>query len=139
MKKIMIIAFLALACGAWLADAVDNHCAVVHPKPRIRFDRYESSRVYIPVTNWSQYPNYLFRDAPELPPCGANPNAARLWVDVYDADSGLKVYGFCDLPARGDLRFIWFHSTANSGRVYIIFKDRACNKSYKSNTISWHS
>jgi hypothetical protein len=115
-----------------------DDCRTTHPNPIIKFDRIDSAgRVYIPVTNWSVYPNQMFRKAPDLPPCGANTNSARTWVDIYDADTNTRVYGFCALGSNNDLKGIWFKSTAKSGRVYIILNDRACQKKYRSNILRW--
>jgi hypothetical protein len=113
-------------------------CAQTFPNPIIRFDRKDAEgRIYIPVINWGAYTNELFRQAPELPPCGANANSARTWVDIYDANTNIKIYGFCALGSNADLQSIWFKPTTPSGRVYIVFTDRACQKSYRSNIITW--
>ena len=115
-----------------------DNCRKTYPNPRIRFDHQDSEgRVYIPVVNWSAYANEMFRQAPDLPPCGANPNSARTWVDIYDADTNKRIYGFCALGTNEDLKGIWFLSKAKSGRVYIILIDRACKKKYRSNTLRW--
>jgi hypothetical protein len=120
-----------------LSRAKDD-CTKRYPNPQIKFDHQDSDgRVYIPVVNWSSYDNAMFRKAPDLPPCGLNKNSARTWVDIYNADTNQRVYGFCAFGANSDLQKIWFKSSAKSGRVYIILNDRACQKNYRSNTLIW--
>ena len=115
-----------------------DDCKREYPAPKIKFDHRDAEgRVYIPVINWADYSNEMFRAAPELPPCGLNTNSSRTWVDIYDANTNKRVYGFCAFGSNADLKKIWFMSKAKSGRVYIVLKDRACKKNYRSNTISW--
>ena len=42
------------------------------------FTRYKYA-----VDNFQAYPNELFAAAPTLPPCGANTNSSRTWVDIF--------------------------------------------------------
>jgi hypothetical protein len=120
-------------------EAPQDDCKTTHPNPKIKFDHVDADgRVYIPVLNWSDYPDEMFRQAPELPPCGANPNSARTWVNIYDAATGARIYGFCALGTGADLQKIWFLPRAKKGQVYIVMKDRACKKNYKSNTVTWY-
>ncbi|MCX6580394.1 MAG: hypothetical protein NT166_09435 [Candidatus Aminicenantes bacterium] len=115
-----------------------DDCSKIYPNPIIKFDHKDAAgRIYIPVTNWAVYPNEMFRQAPELPPCGANANSSRTWVDIYNADTNAKIYGFCVFNSNDGLTKIWFMPGAPKGRVYIILNDRACRKSYKSNIIPW--
>jgi len=115
-----------------------DDCRKKYPNPQIKFDHIDKEgRVYIPVVNWAAYSNEMFRSAPELPPCGLNTNSSRTWVDIYDADTNNRIYGFCAFNSNDDLKTIWFLSKAKKGRVYIILQDRACKKNYKSNTITW--
>jgi hypothetical protein len=83
-----VILFLSVfIIGAGQSQPRDD-CRTTHPNPIIKFDRIDSAgRVYIPVVNWSVYPNQMFRKAPGLPPCGSNTNSARTWVDIYNADT----------------------------------------------------
>lgn len=118
---------------------IDN-CKRVYPKPRIKFERSDSlGRIYIPVLNWKSYSNSMFRKAPELPPCGSNTKSSRTWVDIYNAETNKRVYGFCAFDSNDDLKKIWFSKWGMSGKVYIIINDRACKKSYRSNTVKWTS
>jgi uncharacterized protein (UPF0248 family)/glutaredoxin-related protein len=115
-----------------------DDCRKIYPNPQIKFDHIDAQgRVYIPVINWAVYDNQMFRQAPELPPCGLNTKSARTWVDIYDAATNARIYGFCAFGSNSDLQKIWFKPNAKSGRVYIILDDRACKKKYKSNILPW--
>jgi hypothetical protein len=128
---------VALVLCASLFAARDD-CRKRHPRPIIKFDHQDSEgRVYIPVVNFSAYENEMFREAPELPPCGANTKSARTWVDIYNADTNARIYGFCALSSNEGLKDIWFKSEAKGGRVYIVLSDRACRRKYRSNTLAW--
>jgi len=115
-----------------------NDCSENLPNPRIRFDHRDSGgRVYIPVVNWSDYPDEMFRPSPELPPCGLNTSASRTWVEIFDSDTNRYLYGFCALYSSSGLKNIWVKPLHDNIRsVYIIMKDRVCQKEYRSNSIS---
>lgn len=87
------------------------------------------------VLNRADYPNDLFAAAPGLPPCGANANSARTWLDIYD-QRGKRIYGFCALGKADDLGTIWFALAEDEippSWVYIEMNDRQTNTKYKSN------
>ncbi|MEO7505913.1 MAG: hypothetical protein ABIZ95_01645 [Pyrinomonadaceae bacterium] len=87
------------------------------------------------VLNYADYPNELFAAAPALPPCGANPNSSRTWVDIFD-QRGKRLYGFCNLRKDGDLNSIWFGLPVGEippSYIYIEMTDRQTNTKYKSN------
>lgn len=87
------------------------------------------------VENFEAYPNALFAPAPALPPCGANKNASRTWVDVFDK-SGKRLNGFCALAKNADLNGIWFAREADvipPSWVYIEITDRQTKQKAKSN------
>ncbi len=112
-------------------------CKVPLPKPIIKFHhRDQKGRAYIPVVNWAQFSDDLFAQAPYLPPCGLNKNASRTWVDIYDADTNRRIYGFCALGKGQNLQNIWVLPPKNVKRVYIVVKDRACHRSNRSNVIT---
>ena len=113
-------------------------CQTTFPSPVIKYDHTDSDgRVYIPVQNFSTYSNDLFKPAPELPACGLNKNSSRTWVDIYDANTNARIYGFCALGTNADLKGIWFKPNTPKGKAYIILTDRGCSKNYKSNSVSW--
>lgn len=87
------------------------------------------------VLNKDVYPNDLFTKSPDLPPCGANTQAARSWVDVYN-QSGKRLQGFCAFGNSSDLGSIWFameEGTVPPSWIYIEINDRKTNTKYKSN------
>ena len=87
------------------------------------------------VLNKDAYPVEMFAPAPALPPCGANKNSSRTWVDFFDS-RGKRLYGFCALGKPEDLGSIWFALEAGEvppSYVYIEMNDRQTNTKYKSN------
>jgi hypothetical protein len=87
------------------------------------------------VLNKTDYPAALFAPAPNLPPCGANANSSRTWVDFFD-QTGKRLYGFCALGKPADLDGIWFameEGVVPPSWVYIEINDRQTNTKYKSN------
>ena len=87
------------------------------------------------VLNKNLYPNELFAQSPDLPPCGSNTKSARTWVDVYD-QAGKRLQGFCNLGKSSDLGTIWFaleEGKVPPSWVYIELNDRKTNTKYKSN------
>ena len=87
------------------------------------------------VLNSAAYPAALFAAAPNLPPCGANTNSSRSWVDFFD-QSGKRLQGFCALGKPADLDGIWFateEGVVPPSWIYIEINDRQTNTKYKSN------
>lgn len=87
------------------------------------------------VLNRAAYPAAMFAAAPALPPCGNNHNAARAWVDFFDA-AGHRLYGFCALGSPNDLSQIWFSvpdGQVPPSYIYIEINDRQTNTKYRSN------
>ena len=88
------------------------------------------------VLNKNSYPAAMFTAAPSLPPCGANTNASRTWVDFFENGTNRRIYGFCALGSPASLGSIWFateEGTVPPSYVYIIMTDRQTNTQYKSN------
>ena len=93
------------------------------------------TRYYYDVENKSAFPAELFAAAPSLPPCGANKNASRTWVEIYD-QRGKRLQGFCALKSSQELDSIWFAVPRDElppSYVYIEMNDRQTNTKYKSN------
>jgi hypothetical protein len=87
------------------------------------------------VANKAEYPADMFAAAPALPPCGANTNSSRTWVDFFDS-TGKRLYGFCALGKPADLGLLWFaleEGVIPPSYVYIELNDRQTNTKYKSN------
>ena len=92
------------------------------------------TRYRFDVLNKAQYPDDLFAQAPNLPPCGTK-TAARTWVDFYD-QSNHRLQGFCNLGKASDLGTIYFAMESDKvppSWVYIELNDRKTNTKYKSN------
>ena len=88
------------------------------------------------VFNKDQYPAAMFAPAPNLPPCGANTNSARSWVDFYNGRTNQRLYGFCALGSPANLGQIWFALPEDQlppSYVYIEINDRQTNTKYRSN------
>jgi len=93
------------------------------------------TRYRFDVLNKDQYPDDMFAQSPDLPPCGANTKAARTWIDIYD-QSGKRLNGFCALGKSADLNGIWFALDTDvipPSYIYIELNDRKTSTKYKSN------
>jgi len=135
-----LMALLALVSGA----AVTQTSSQPLPDPVLHFtghEHYSTSsgkfvRYRLEVINKSAYPATLFAPAPGLPPCGANKNASRTWVDFFAMD-GKRLYGFCALGSSQNLGMLWFALPEGQDpplRVYIEMVDRQTKRTYRSNT-----
>lgn len=97
--------------------------------------QFDVVRYRYDVLNKEAFPASLFAAAPSLPPCGANTNASRTWVDLFD-QSGKRLNGFCALSSSEQLSSIWFALPANvvpPSYIFVVFTDRQTNAKYKSN------
>jgi hypothetical protein len=136
----VITGALVLAASASLAQP-----ASVPAKPDLRLVRAE---VYVngtdafvrwrfEVANKAAYPAEMFVPSPGLPPCGSNPNAARTWVDFFDADER-RIYGFCALAGSDQLATLWFSTPFDRlppAGAYVVFTDRLTNTRYRSDLV----
>jgi hypothetical protein len=98
------------------------------------YTRYDLS-----VVNWTDYADDLFAPAPDLEPCGRNASASRTWVDIVDADTEERMYGFCGLTTPQDLTTIWFampRGTAPPSLIYATLWDRLNDQFIQSNSVS---
>jgi hypothetical protein len=118
------------------------------PNPDLRFvgiEEYEVrgerfKRFNLRVENWGAYPVELFAPAPDLPPCGANTNSSRTWVDILDAE-GRKLYGFCAVRSAESLQRLWFAvpvSQTPPAAVAVALRDRRQNLLYRSQIVATH-
>jgi hypothetical protein len=97
------------------------------------------TRFILEISNYNKFPDELFSPAPDLPPCGNNPNASRTWVDIYDGTNNQHIYGFCALNHAEDLTGIWFSIQKGQpipDTVYVKMIDRRTGNTYQSNTLS---
>ncbi|MBI3560621.1 MAG: caspase family protein [Gammaproteobacteria bacterium] len=96
-------------------------------------------RYSLEISNWNAYPADFFKPAPNLAPCGTNTNAARSWLDIYEAGTNRRLYGFCALSEPKALSSLSFAvaSTANPPKqIYVILTDRGSNQQYQSNVVA---
>jgi len=97
-------------------------------------------RYKLRVVNWASYADALFTPAPNLPPCGLNPNSSRAWVYIRNGQSPyVRLYGFCALGSPSDLQRLWFAVQKGKRpprRVFITITDRLRNWTVWSNTVS---
>jgi hypothetical protein len=88
------------------------------------------------VHNKQAYPAAMFAAAPNLPPCGNNANASRTWVDIFNARTNQRLYGFCALGNPNDLGRIWFaleEGVLPPSYIYIELNDRQTGTRLRSN------
>ena len=141
MKKIFFTATFVLV--QVLSQSVVASPALPPPNPVLIFTgaEYFSTggknfvRYRFDVFNKDMYANDMFAAAPALPPCGANTNSSRTWIDIFD-QSGKRLNGFCALSRSGDLNGIWFAAEVDvvpPSWIYIEMNDRQNNIKYKSN------
>lgn len=145
--------FLAMACASSeptsappspdASNAVGLAPARRIPNPRLVLDSAVAYSVGpgfpailydLSVRNWSLFPDALFAQSPDLPPCGSNTLAARSWVDIYD-ETGARLFGFCALGSASDLNHIYAPVTARPTRIYITITDRLTGDLYTSNMV----
>src|ERR1700719_968097 len=97
-KRVLWTALLLLGLAA---------SAQAQPAPALKYVRQYLDmgliHVDLTVTNWQAYPPAMFAPAPNLPPCGGNPNASRTWVDVFNALTNQHLHGVCVLTAPVEL------------------------------------
>ena len=139
---LLVGGFVFFACGG--DDGTTGPPCV--PRPELAFLGTEDyldfagnsfTRYRLTVTNRSAYPAEMFYAAPDLPSCGANVNASRTWVHIYEGQ-GRHLYGFCGLLRPEDLNSIWFalpRGDPPPTSVYIELEDRLRNLTYRSNTV----
>lgn len=126
---------------------INLHIANAFPAPNVVMTGSENvnvrgnqfTRYKLSVTNRAEFPNSLFLPSRDLPPCGLNTVSARTWVDIHNADTDQRIYGFCALRSSSDLDNIWFavaHGTAPPSAVYVVLRDRRCPSNFQSNDVS---
>jgi hypothetical protein len=140
MRIILAVLFLMISTTAANAQNL--------PRPLLQFQKVEQYsaggkdwvRYRFEVVNRSEYEAALFAASPNLPPCGANINSARTWVDFYTpgagATPGKRLYGYCALGTSENLGQLWFAVEAGQEPprwVYVEFTDRLRNQKVRSN------
>ncbi|HWQ03173.1 MAG TPA: redoxin domain-containing protein [Candidatus Nitrosotenuis sp.] len=94
-------------------------------------------RVFVSIKNWKEFPENLFEPAPDLPPCGSNPNGARTWVAVR-TEEGRQILGLCAMRNVNSLVSISFSLPPNvepGSKILITMYDRRAQQLYRSNSV----
>jgi len=115
------------------------------PEPILRFTTAEEYyldvsqyfRYHLTIDNWESYPQYLFYK-PDPLDCGLLDNSARTWVDIFNAQTNVRINSFCTFDSPNDLTKLWFEASATSTppSVYVKLIDRQFGLIYKSNIVT---
>lgn len=101
-----------------------------------RSNRFTQAK--LSITNWEKFSSDFFKPSPDLPPCGKNKKASRTWVDIHDAKTDARLYGFCAISSPKTLTKLWFSVPSHKNlpdRVYVKFNDRRAKVVRKSNVV----
>jgi hypothetical protein len=130
----LALCFAASATPA-VADPIPNPVLYLMGQEHYSANGHDWVRYRYDVFNKESYPADMFAAAPNLPPCGANANSSRTWVDFFD-QNGQRLYGFCALGTPSNLGSIWFameEGVVPPSWIYIELIDRQTNTRYRSN------
>ncbi len=133
------IAFCLLLSAAAAVAAPPPACLTPLPKPKLVYTGTTNGvpgyiDKWFRVENYSLYSNTLFAASPNLPACGLNTSASRTWLEIY-TDTGTWIYGFCALSQNTQMQKLGFPKKQSAPKpkgVYIVLRDRLCNRSVKS-------
>ena len=135
-KTFLIFVAFGCLCGASAGQRpLPNPVLVFVGQTQYEMGGKQFTRYEFAVDNHDAYPDALFAASPQLPPCGANANSSRTWVDIFD-QRGKRLNGFCALSRHNYLNGIWFaleRDVVPPSWVYIEMNDRQTNTKYKSN------
>ena len=134
-RSMFAAALLAGIAGAGAAQAQPNPVLYLTSVEPYTVNGQNFIRYNYDVFNKEQYPAAMFAPAPALPPCGANANSSRSWVDFFTS-RGQRLYGFCALGSPSALGRIWFalpEGQIPPSYIYIEINDRQTNTKYRSN------
>jgi hypothetical protein len=119
-----------------------GHFVATLPTPQLSFTGKEESngmtRCTLSVTNWADFSDDYFTPSTDLPPCGLNRSSSRTWVDIIDADTNTRLYGFCALGGARQLNELWFAVGAGTpvpARVSVTLTDRRAKVERRSNAV----
>jgi hypothetical protein len=132
----LFAATAALFAAAGTAGAQPNPILYLTGTEAYSANGQNFTRYRYDVLNKDQYPAAMFAAAPGLPPCGANTNSSRSWVDFFENRTNRRIYGFCALNSANNLSQIWFalpEGQIPPSYVYIEINDRQLNRKYRSN------
>ncbi len=134
--KLVVIFLIAIfLAGTAVGQVVPNPVLVLVGNEYLQTGGKQFTRYKYTVFNLASFPNTLFAAAPSLPPCGANKNSSRSWIDIFD-QRGKRLNGFCAITNGEGLNGIWFSLETGEippSWIYIEITDRQTNTKYKSN------
>ncbi|MEA2237992.1 MAG: hypothetical protein QOC81_2716 [Thermoanaerobaculia bacterium] len=137
MKRSLILLVLV---GIAVSANVQAQCGPPLPTPRVAFVSKSVEPGFIrykfTVTNHATFNNVFFTPSPNLPPCGLNVNASRTWLNIFNANGGAYIYGYCALTASSELTSLTFAVPKASPQpkgFFITLEDRLCHVTKKSN------
>jgi hypothetical protein len=137
MKRLLVLVVLV---GIAVSANVQAQCGPPLPTPRVAFLNKVNEpgfvRYWFTVTNRAAFNNVFFTPSPNLPPCGANPNAARTWMRIFNGTTNAYIYGYCALPNNAAMAKLWFAVPTASPQpksFYITLEDRLCHVTKTSN------
>jgi hypothetical protein len=90
------------------------------------------TRCGLSVVNWADFSDDFFGPSDDIRP------SSRTWVNVVDADTGTRLYGFSTLSAAKQLNELWFpvsDGTPVPAHVHITITDRRANLTRTSNAV----
>jgi len=100
MKRSLILLVLV---GVAVSANLQAQCGPPLPVPHVAFvsTAVEPSfiRYTFTVTNHALFSNVFFTPLPNLPPCGLKVNSSRTWLNIFNANGGAYIYGYCGLTA----------------------------------------
>lgn len=105
------------------------------PTPVLVYVGEAGGTLTLSVSNSASYDPALFVLDPSLPPCGADPNGSRTWVEVFDG-SGTKLHTFCDFDDPADMASMSFTPASPPAQLYIELWDRDTGLRARSNTVT---
>lgn len=120
------------------------------PKPVLEWEKFEANvkdydnkpaaaAITFGFANWEKYSNILFAPSPELPACGANKEAARMFIDIYDFQTDKYLYRWCGLVEAKNIKtktlYIYPQQTTPKC-IYAVFDDRKTGRKISSNSIN---
>jgi len=131
----LILTMFAIAVLGKQTRVIPVPVLVFTGQESIETNNKQFQRYHFEVVNRSDYPEAMFSQASDLPPCGTNKDASRTWIDIYESN-GKRLFGFCSITDREGLKDIWFATESDvvpPSWVYIELLDRRTNVRYKSN------
>jgi hypothetical protein len=141
-------AVMALAPGALRTDVatlvrrpVDRYVKTL-PVPTLAFtgkDEEGGTRLRFAITNWADFSDDYFAPSPDLPPGGSSKVASRTWVELVDAETKARLYGYAAIASAKQLAELWYPvppGTRPPRQASLKLTDRRTDVVRESNAVS---